>query len=99
VNFYDTMDAERAIDVLNFQPINGRPCRVMWVQRDPYLRKTGVGNIVIKNLHSTIDNKTLFDTFSVFGNILSCKVVTDEHGNSRGFGFVHFDSEVSQDRV
>jgi len=94
VNFYDTMDAERAIDVLNFQPINGRPCRVMWVQRDPYLRKTGVGNIVIKNLHPTIDNKTLFDTFSVFGNILSCKVVTDEHGNSRGFGFVHFDSEV-----
>ena len=47
---------------------------MMWVQRDPYLRKTGVGNVVIKNLHASIDNKTLFDTFSVFGNILSCKV-------------------------
>jgi polyadenylate-binding protein len=95
VNYYDTMDAERAIEILNFQPINGKPCRVMWVQRDPSLRKSGVGNVVIKNLDPSIDNKTLFDTFSVFGNILSCKVQTDDEGRSKGFGFVHFDLEES----
>lgn len=65
MNYYDAMDAERAIEILNFQPINHKPCRVMWVQRDPSLRKSGVGNVVIKNLDSAIDNKTLFDTFSV----------------------------------
>ncbi|POI23506.1 hypothetical protein CIB84_012744, partial [Bambusicola thoracicus] len=98
INFQQPADAERALDTMNFEVIKGRPVRIMWSQRDPGLRKSGVGNVFIKNLDDSIDNKALYDTFSAFGNILSCKVVCDENG-SRGHGFVHFETQEAATRA
>lgn len=92
VNYNNTADGERALEELNYTIIKGRPCRIMWSQRDPALRKTGQGNVFIKNLDTAIDNKALHDTFAAFGNILSCKVAQDEFGNSKGYGFVHYET-------
>jgi polyadenylate-binding protein len=93
VNYNSTADGERALEELNYTQIKGRPCRIMWSQRDPALRKTGAGNIFIKNLDAAIDNKALHDTFAAFGNILSCKVAQDETGASKGYGFVHYETD------
>ncbi|XP_014871385.1 embryonic polyadenylate-binding protein-like isoform X4 [Poecilia latipinna] len=98
INFQQPADAECALDTMNYDVIKGRPIRIMWSQRDPGLRKSGVGNIFIKNMDESIDNKALYDTFSAFGNILSCKVVCDEKG-SKGYGFVHFETQEAANRA
>jgi len=100
VNFHSVQDAERALDTMNFTNIRGRQCRIMWCQRDPALRKNNKGNIFVRGLHKSIDSKALYDTFSLFGNILSCKVAVDfETGKSRGYGYVHFYDDKSAQKA
>jgi polyadenylate-binding protein len=101
VNYNSNLDehaADRALETLNYTQINGKPIRIMWSHRDPATRKGGVGNLFIKNLEESIQNKELRDTFSAFGTILSCKVATDG-GKSKGYGFVHFETEEASSKA
>ncbi|WOK96872.1 polyadenylate-binding protein 2-like isoform X4 [Canna indica] len=93
VNYSNPSDAVMALDVLNFTPLNNKPIRIMYSNRDPSIRKSGAANIFIKNLDKTLGNKALHEIFSSFGNILSCKVATDASGQSKGYGFVQFEQE------
>ncbi|KAL2504257.1 Polyadenylate-binding protein 8 [Abeliophyllum distichum] len=95
VNYSGPQDAARAMEMLNFTSLNNKSIRIMFSHRDPSIRKSGSANIFIKNLDKSIDNKALHDTFSSFGNILSCKIATDPNGQSKGYGFVQFDIEES----
>jgi len=99
VNFVNYDDARRAIDTLNNSTIKGRPCRIMWSIRDPSLRRSGVGNIFIRNLDNSIGPKELYDTFSQFGNIISCKVATYPNGQSKGYGYVHFENSSNAEQA
>ncbi|XP_056591514.1 polyadenylate-binding protein 1-like 2 [Triplophysa dalaica] len=89
VNFVNLANAESAMDNLMCQELLGRPMRIMFSQRDSTVRTTGVGNIFVKGQASSIHGACLHESFSLFGKILSCKVVCDANG-SKGYGFVHF---------
>ncbi|KAF5823704.1 hypothetical protein HanRHA438_Chr01g0042031 [Helianthus annuus] len=93
VNFLSPQDAIHAIESKNNTLFYGKMIRVTWSHRDPHARKSGIGNVFVKNLNESIDNVLLQDLFKPFGNILSCKVVTHEDGKSKGYGFVQFESE------
>lgn len=47
-------------------------------------------NLFCKNLDPTIDSNGLFTHFRKFGQIVSARVMRNEVGDSRGFGFVSF---------
>ncbi|KAJ6849202.1 polyadenylate-binding protein 2-like [Iris pallida] len=93
VNFNSPMDAARALEMLNYTPFNEKPIRIMYSNRDPSAHRSGAANIFINNHDKEINNKALHDTFSAFGNILSCKVATDPSGQSKGYGFVQYEQE------
>ncbi|KAK4590840.1 hypothetical protein RGQ29_021148 [Quercus rubra] len=94
VNFVHHYHASMALARLNHTYLKGFPMRIMWCQRDPLSRKTGYGNLFVKNLPPSVNSLQLHSLFSRFGTILSCKVA-EENGKSKGFGFVQFDTEES----
>lgn len=98
VNFSTQDDAERALTTMNYYSsalTRDKPLRLMWKIRDPSARKSGTGNIFVKNLNHSVDNRMLYELFTVFGNILSYKVAAADNGKSLGYGFVHFESDAA----
>ncbi|KAH9031689.1 hypothetical protein EDB85DRAFT_1958963 [Lactarius pseudohatsudake] len=47
-------------------------------------------NLFCKNLDPSIDSNGLFSHFRKYGQIVSARVMRNENGDSRGFGFVSF---------
>ncbi|KAJ0537064.1 putative RNA recognition motif domain, nucleotide-binding alpha-beta plait domain superfamily [Helianthus annuus] len=95
IHFYFPHYAAVALNSLNHIELRGKPIRLMWVQRDPVLRKVGIGNLFVKNLDSSVNDAELQEVFEVFGVISSCKIARDGDGVSKGFGFIQFCSEDS----
>lgn len=50
----------------------------------------------IAGLSYNVDDQSLRDAFTTYGDVVEARVITDrETGRSRGFGFVNFTSEES----
>ncbi|KAJ8431598.1 hypothetical protein Cgig2_025640 [Carnegiea gigantea] len=98
VEFRSEEDADYAIKVLNMIKIYGKPIRVNKASQDKKSLDVGA-NLFIGNLDPDVDEKLLYDTFSAFGVIVTNpKIMRDpETGNSRGFGFVSYDSFEASD--
>jgi 2-keto-3-deoxy-galactonokinase len=82
------------MQALTYTAIRGRPCRIMWSQRDPGMRRSGAWNLYVRNIPLDTSARDLWDSFKFFGNVLSVKLPTAD-GKSLGYGYVQYDNEAS----
>ncbi|EGC35876.1 hypothetical protein DICPUDRAFT_151707 [Dictyostelium purpureum] len=95
VEFQSSADAEYALKVMKFVRLFNKEIKIKKESTD----KIDIGaNLFIGNLDTDVDERILFDTFSRFGTILfTPKIMRDENGQSKGFGFISFDSFDASD--
>jgi polyadenylate-binding protein len=56
-------------------------------------------NVYVKNFGDSLDDEKMRTLFETCGPITSCKVMTDENGKSKGFGFVGFEEHESAEKA
>ncbi|KAI8027784.1 Polyadenylate-binding protein 8 [Camellia lanceoleosa] len=86
ITYANRENARRAVELLNLHVLNGKPIRVDYTH-------DAARSIFIKNLDKAIGHNELNRVFSEVGDILSSKIATDDSGQSKGYGFVLYDSE------
>ncbi|CAD2216614.1 polyadenylate-binding protein [Angomonas deanei] len=94
VNFQDPADAEKALDQAGTK-LNGRFLRIAKIQRDPAKRRSGVTNIVVKKLPTSVDTNALKELFGKFGRLTAIGLACDEKGESRGYARISYEREES----
>ncbi|TID19613.1 RNA-binding domain-containing protein [Venturia nashicola] len=101
VEFISEEDADYAAKIMNQVRLYGKPIRVNKASADKQ-KSTEVGaELFIGNLDPMVDEKTLYDTFSRFGQVINApKVARDDNNLSKGYGFVSFaDFQSSDDAI
>lgn len=99
VSYYKVEDAIRAQAELNNKELNGKPLKVMHLERGRATEKKR-NNIYVKHIPiENFDNQELGNLFGKFGEIKSAVVLKDQSGKSKGFGFVCFSSPEDAERA
>ncbi|KAG0648511.1 Spliceosome-associated 49 [Hyphodiscus hymeniophilus] len=101
VEFISEEDAEYAARIMNQVRLYGKPIRVNKASADKQKTIEVGAELFIGNLDPMVDEKTLYDTFSRFGSLISApKIARDEAGLSKGYGFVSYSNfEASDDAI
>lgn len=96
--FQSEQDAEYASQIMNQIRLFGKSIRVNKASA-PKQKNLDVGaEIFVGNLDPMVDERMLYDTFSRFGTLISQpKVARTENEESKGYGFVSFDSFEASD--
>ncbi|KAL7674543.1 hypothetical protein ACOME3_000820 [Neoechinorhynchus agilis] len=102
IDFENPQDAERAIERVDRKMIEDQIVRLDYFR--PRAERVGLGksvsvpkanNLYVKHFRRDVDEKQLEKIFEPFGRITSLKIMRDEGGLSRGFGFVSYDNDES----
>jgi splicing factor 3B subunit 4 len=97
VEFQTEGDADYAIRIMNMIKLFGKPIRVNKASRDKQTQDVGA-NLFVGNLDPEVDERLLYETFSRFGVLIAApKIMKEDTGISRGFGFINYDSFEAAD--
>jgi polyadenylate-binding protein len=55
--------------------------------------------VLVRNIDLEVDQQSLFDAFSKFGAIKSCKLESYPDGKSRGFGYIQFENADTAEKA
>merc|ERR1711966_154380 len=104
INFGDMEAARVAVDEMNGFELNGKAMYVGRAQKksermaelkekfdkikQERINKYQGVNLYVKNLDETLEDAAFKEAFEVYGQITSCKIMRDDKGNAKGFGFV-----------
>lgn len=96
--FQSEEDADYAVKILNLIRLYGKPIRVNKASANKKSYDIGA-TLFVGNLAPEVDEKVLYDTFSVFGKLINAPRLQRDGitGASKGFGFVSFDNFESAD--
>lgn len=68
-------------------------------QKTERMQRYQGANLYVKNLDDTVDDDVLRQNFESYGKITSAKVMRDDNGRSKGFGFVCFEKPEEAAKV
>lgn len=89
VNYVNTNDAKRAIDTLGGMKLTNKTIKVSYAR--PSSNEIKNANLYISGMPLSCSKESLARLFGRFGDIITCKVLEDDSGSSKGVGFVRFD--------
>jgi len=96
IKFKDHAKAQKAIDEFNYAKFDGKTIRVSMKEDNKFDTDA---DLVISNLPVDVDEKTLHDNLNEYGEIISCKILRNREGQSRGMGYVQFRSKADADKA
>ncbi|XP_068676330.1 ELAV-like protein 1 [Montipora foliosa] len=89
VNYNSGLEATRAIEAFDGKQMGSKTIRVSYAR--PSSEEIKNANLYIAGLPKSVKEDDLKTLFSVYGTIISSKILTLESGESRGVGFIRFD--------
>lgn len=82
---------KKALQSVNYTELMGNELILSWY-RPGGIRDKLTGNLFVKNIHEDVKAKDLYNYFSTFGIIFSCRVKYNNVGKCKGYGYVQFEN-------
>ena len=95
VSFKDSSSANKCRTEMNLIKYKNKSIRIMWDEHDTTILYNTKNNLFFKGIPKNISPRKVYQYFSQFGDISSCKMTEDDNGNHYGYGYITFFNQDS----